>query len=63
MTDFTSIERKCMICGKQFIAREEWAFKRPDRNRCYKWFCSWSCLKKFDEKHKEKKRHFVRRTE
>ena len=61
MTDFTSIERKCKTCGKEFIARENWVYKRVDRNRCYKWFCSWSCLKKFDEKHKGKKRHFVRR--
>ena len=61
----TILEKKCPVCGKLFIARDDWAFKRPDKYRTQRFICSWSCLKKYDEKHqtKEKRRHFVRRTE
>ena len=63
MIDFSTLEKKCPICGKLFIAREEWVFKRYDKSHWPKYICSWSCTKKWDEKHTGKKRHFVRRTE
>ena len=61
MTDFSWNEKTCPVCGKQFIAREEWVFKRMDKN-WPKFFCSYSCTKAWDAKHKTgKKRHFVRK--
>lgn len=66
MIDFSTLEKKCPVCGKIFIARKEWAFKRYDKD--YKWpkyICSWSCCKKYDEKYKQKERqrHFARRVD
>ncbi len=39
----------CPLCGKYFIAYEEWAYKDySDKTHVVK-FCSWSCLKKWRE--------------
>lgn len=43
-------ERRCPICGKIFIlVDDDWAYKRQ-RSGCGKmiYFCSWSCLNKYD---------------
>jgi len=41
-------ERVCPICKKIFWAHDEHVFKRKKSNLTYT-FCSWSCMKKFDE--------------
>ena len=42
-------ERKCLMCGKLFCAREEWVFTRgKDSHKL--WLCSWKCLREYDEK-------------
>lgn len=43
-------ERKCYRCGKQFIIHDpaDWVFKRM-LHGADKFFCSWSCLKRFEE--------------
>lgn len=38
-------ERKCAICGKVFIGREQWPFKRNGE-----WYCSWSCLREYERR-------------
>lgn len=46
---------KCSICGKVIYChdRDSWAYNRAiGKNR--KYFCSWSCLRKYDENHKRK---------
>lgn len=38
------------MCKKVFCARDEWVYVRgKDSHRI--WLCSWSCLRKWDEKH------------
>ena len=64
MIDFSTLERKCPVCGKVFIAREEWVYKRNnEKNNWPRYMCSYSCLKQWDKEHGPtgKKRHFVRR--
>ena len=65
MIDFSTLEKKCPVCGKLFVAREEWVFKRyTDNSHWPRYLCSWSCTREWDKKHEQtgKKRHFVRRT-
>lgn len=51
---FSDRERKCPVCGKEFILRnDEWAFKRVNGNRT-KYFCSWHCLQAFVQEHPKK---------
>jgi len=49
MDDLLYKERKCYKCGKHFIvpSPEEWVFKRRINNYP-KYFCSWSCIRKYD---------------
>lgn len=42
-------EKKCFVCGREFIGFDQWIFKRGD-----KWFCKYSCLQKYDEEHKSR---------
>ena len=50
-------EKICPVCGKNYIFRDNWAYKIMYRE---KWgfrsesYCSWSCMRKA-EKAKEKK--------
>ena len=37
----------CPVCGKYFIAYEEWAYKDYNKDNKVDRFCSWSCLKKW----------------
>ena len=46
-------ERKCSTCGKRFILREGWVFKRTSGNG-EKLFCSWGCMRKWDKEHGKK---------
>ena len=40
-------EHKCPICGKVFIKKEGWVFKRTIAKH-EKDFCSWGCMRKFE---------------
>ena len=50
--------RSCPVCGKQFFVSElgSWAYtryipgdgKKTGAKKEKAWFCSWSCLKKWD---------------
>ena len=47
-------ERKCAICGKPFYppVLGEWAYKKfrhPGHGTAMYYFCSWSCLRKFEK--------------
>lgn len=41
-------EKECALCGKIFIYRDCWAYKRTSGDRVQA-FCSWSCLRKAEE--------------
>lgn len=47
-------EKKCPICGKTFIARQEYVYKRIGKNKM-NYMCSWTCLNKWDEEHDRRK--------
>ena len=49
MSDFTYREKKCHKCGKKFVVQntDNYVYKRW-RNGGDKFFCSWSCMRKFD---------------
>lgn len=52
--------RKCVICGKEFYVPEltAWTYrKKTQSNRDYraKWFCSWSCMRVFEQMLEDKK--------
>lgn len=49
------IERKCPVCGKEFIVPdlETWAYKRPEPGYPpIRHYCSWGCLQKAPEEMK-----------
>lgn len=48
-------EKKCYICGKTFIAMDDYIFKRSVRTGSYRYFCSWSHLREYDAQVKAKK--------
>lgn len=43
---FTHGDNTCPVCGRYFVAYEEWAYKDYKNSNVVK-FCSWSCLKKW----------------
>lgn len=47
---------KCKQCGKKFEARSEYAYKlhKFKTSDDFVWFCSYSCLRAYEEKHKKK---------
>ena len=39
----------CPLCGKEFWAHSDWAFRKRDkRNGDYKYYCSWGCIRKLE---------------
>ena len=52
MTDISYQNRKCPMCGKEFVTRNalEWAYRRNN-----KVFCSWHCLREYDKGSKPRK--------
>lgn len=47
-------ERKCVQCGKDFEARQEWQYKRPKTvhdHTSYRYFCSYRCLRAYEKEH------------
>ena len=49
MTEFAYQEKKCGRCGREFIIHdpEDYVFKRHLRGG-YQYFCSWSCLRRWE---------------
>lgn len=47
-------EKKCPICGKLFMARPEYVYKRVTKNRV-NYMCSWKCLNMYDDEHDRRK--------
>jgi len=45
MNTFANQEKVCPICGKEFIARDEWVYKRNGR-----FYCSWHCYRDTSKK-------------
>lgn len=58
--------RTCPVCQKQFFVADlgGWAYKRylsrtkknPNAKNELTWFCTWSCLRKWDAEHEDKRR-------
>jgi len=50
--DFTAQwkEKKCPICGKRFLYHVGWVYKIGSADHL-KIFCSWGCLRKFENRH------------
>lgn len=45
----------CKICGKKFECTTEYVYKRPKKHDSYFYFCSYKCLREYDNnKSKEK---------
>ena len=40
-------EKKCPVCKKEFIAHEDWVFRRKQGFK-EKVFCSWGCMRKWE---------------
>ena len=47
-------ERKCSMCGRMFIFRDNWAYKQTYGDHV-KLFCSWTCLRKKEKADEQKK--------
>ena len=43
----------CGQCGKRFHCPKKSSYRRTGGSN-YLWFCSWSCLRKWDEEHNQK---------
>ena len=44
-------KKKCACCGKEFyITYTGWAYKRSKCGKSIKYYCSWSCFRKDEEK-------------
>lgn len=53
---------RCPICGKISYTTAAWAYqRRRGSDRIY--MCSWSCLRRYDEKHPRKSRHMYDKPE
>ena len=42
------VEKECPICGKEFLFRTDWGFKRIYFGKTLN-FCSWGCLRKWEK--------------
>ena len=48
--------RTCPVCGREYWAGLDWVYKRG-YEKSMKYFCSWTCLRKYDQaKESDKKR-------
>ena len=46
----------CPICGREFFAKSEWLYRKTERmtnRRIY--YCSWKCVRIFEEREEKKK--------
>ena len=50
------VEKECAYCGKVFMpSHYGWAYKEAYRG-CVKWYCTYTCMIKYRDKHKKKER-------
>lgn len=42
-------EKKCPVCGRTYIFRDCWAYKKTYGDHVTN-YCSWSCLRKAEER-------------
>ena len=40
-------EKKCPVCGKEFLTYPDWAFKKGNGDGI-KYFCSWGCMRAWE---------------
>ena len=55
MSDFAYREKKCLECGKKFIVQsvDDYVYKRWCNGQD-RYFCSWSCVRKWDAEREPK---------
>jgi hypothetical protein len=41
-------ERACWVCGKHFMIRDEWVYRRYIPQHGVSYFCSWGHMRKYD---------------
>ena len=45
-------EVKCPVCKKVFLRKDlDWAYQRSNSAGTKKYFCSWGCMRKYEEKY------------
>ena len=44
-------EHVCPICNNPFYidTPKHWAYKRYGKSKCYIYFCTWRCMRKFEQ--------------
>lgn len=52
-------EKKCRWCGKIIFVTPYWVFKRDSGDRV-KYFCKYTCMKRYDEQLESKKRGYIK---
>ena len=48
--DFGLREHRCRECGKVFECSEGYVYKRKKKDHNFDYFCSYSCLRKYDKR-------------
>ena len=43
------VEKICPMCGKAYIFRDKWAYKRIENDHVVN-YCSWTCFRKRERK-------------
>ena len=43
----------CPICGKEFWAMSDWVYRRGHKGHTKKYYCSYRCIRKLEEKKTE----------
>ena len=51
----TGYWHRCPLCGTEFYARAEWVYKRGYRNHKPVYYCSYTCVTRYDREEEEKK--------
>lgn len=60
---FKGMAYVCPVCGKDFVARDDWVFWVWKTRHIKRKLCSWKCLRKWEKEHGllERERHYVPR--
>ena len=43
------VEKICPMCGKAYIFRDKWAYKRTENDHVVN-YCSWTCFRKSERR-------------
>ena len=49
-------EKKCLSCGRIFTPTNSWVFRRETKDGNVRYFCSYSCTRKYDKVQEEKEK-------